>query len=210
MSTVRRATLQTLALENGFLPCPRNYLRRDPARRDGDWLHVRRHEGNVVGCELRTGRPISPIPWILCFIGAGIFLLTAVSSSIYSIYFLSSSIQTTAVVAEIVERKDDEGHVSRTPVYNYEDASGEEFTDRSSTGDGRDFDVGDTIPIRYLKTSPHQSRIDYFAHHWMLPIFMAIFSTLLGGLGFGLRWWRNREQQWANKTLVATGDSAPV
>ena len=167
-------------------------------------------KGMSLGASFRTGRPISPIPWILCFIGAGIFMLSTIGSSIYSIYFLSSSIPTNGVVTEIVERKDDEGHVSRSPVYTYKDASGQNFTDRSSTGDSREFDVGDAIPIRYLKTSPHESRIDYFAHHWMLPIFMAVFSILLGGLGFGLRWWRNREQQWANKTLVATGDSAPV
>jgi hypothetical protein len=161
-------------------------------------------KGMSLGATFRTGRPVSPIPWILCFIGAGIFLLTAVGSSIYSLYFLSSSIQTNAVVTEIVERKDDEGHVSRTPVYTYKDASGEGFTDRSSTGDGREFDIGDTIPIRYLKTSPHQSRIDYFSHHWLLPIFMAIFLILLAGLGFGLRWWRDREEQWANNTLHPT------
>jgi hypothetical protein len=161
-------------------------------------------KGMSLGATFRTGRPVSPIPWIVCFIGAGIFLLATVGSSIYSIYFLTSSIQTSAVVTEIVEQKDSEGRVSRSPVYSYKNASGQDFTDRSSTGDGRDFYVGDTIPIRYLKASPHQSRIDYFGHHWMLPIFLAVFSILLGGLGFGLRWWRNREQQWANKTLHPT------
>jgi Protein of unknown function (DUF3592) len=167
-------------------------------------------KGMSLGATFRTRRPVSPIPWILCFIGAGIFLLTAVGSSIYSIYFLSSSIQTKGLVTEIVERKDDEGHISRTPVYTYKDSSGEDFTDRSSTGDGREFEVGDTIPIRYLKTSPHQSRIDYFSHHWLLPLFMAVSSILLGGLGFGLRWWRDREQQWANKTLHPTAGNVPV
>jgi len=156
-------------------------------------------KGMSLGATFRTGRPVSPIPWILCLIGAGVFLLTAIGSSVYSTYFLASSIQTSAVVTEIVERKNDEGHVSRTPVYTYKDATGEKFTDRSSTGDGREFEVGDTIPIRYLKTSPHQSRIDYFSHHWLLPIFMVIFSLVLSGLGIGLRWWRNREQQWANR-----------
>jgi hypothetical protein len=167
-------------------------------------------KGMSLGATFRTGRPVSPIPWILCFIGAGVFLLISVGSSIYSIYFLSSSIQTSAIVTEIVERKDDEGHVSRTPVYTYKDASGEEFTDRSSTGDGREFAVGDTIPIRYLKASPHQSRIDYFSHHWLLPIFMVLFSLVLIALGIGLRWWRNREQHWANKMLHPTSGNAPV
>lgn len=164
-------------------------------------------KGLTLGATFRTGRPVSPIPWILCFVGSGIFLLTAVGSSIYSLYFLSNSIQTSATVTEIVERKDKDGHLSRTPVYAYKDASGAGFTDRSSTGDGREFEVGDTIPVRYLKHSPHQSRIDYFSQHWFPSIIMTIFSIILSGLGFGLRWWRNREQQWANKTLGTAGDT---
>lgn len=167
-------------------------------------------KGLSLGATFRTGRPVSPMPWILCFVGAGIFLLTAVGSTVYSTYFLANSIQTSAVVTEIIERKDGEGHLSRTPVYAYKDATGEKFTDRSSTSDGREFEVGDTIPIRYLKTSPHQSRIDYFSHHWFLPSFMLIFSLLLSGLGFGLRWWRNREQQWTNERLHSTAGNAPV
>ena len=161
-------------------------------------------KGMSLGAIFRTGRPVSPIPWILCLIGAGTFLLTAVGSSIYSIYFLSSSVQTSAVVQEIVERKDDEGHVSRTPVYTYRDTSGAVFTDRSSTGHGREFIVGDTIPIRYLESSPHQSRIDYFSHHWILPIFMLVASIALAGVALGLRWWHSKEKQWANKSEMAT------
>ncbi len=164
-------------------------------------------KGMTLGARFQTGRPVSPIPWIVCFVGSGIFLLAAVSSSIYSIYFLASSVQAKATITEIIERKDDEGRMSRTPVYSYANATGERFTDRSSTGDGREFEVGDVIPIRYLNHSPHQSRIDYFSHHWILPLCMAAFSIALAGLGFGLRWWRNREQQWANKSLAVSGGS---
>lgn len=164
-------------------------------------------KGMTLGATFRTGRPVSPIPWMLCFIGSGVFLLTAVGASIYSIYFLTNSIQTKAIITEIVERKDGEGHLSRTPVYAYKDSSGKEFTDRSATGDGREYQIGDAIPIRYLKSSPHESRIDYFAYHWFLPIFMVISSVVLGGLGFGFRWWRNREQQWANKSVLVTAST---
>ena len=69
-------------------------------------------KGMTLGATFRTGRPVSPIPWILCFIGSGVFLLSAFGSSIYSIYFLTSSIQTKAIITEIVERKDGEGHLS--------------------------------------------------------------------------------------------------
>jgi hypothetical protein len=165
-------------------------------------------KGMSLGASFRTGRTVSPIPWILCFIGSGIFLLTAITSSIYSIYFLANSIQTVAMVTEIIEQKDHEGNVSRSPIYTYVNATDQKFTDRSSTGDGRDFEVGDVILIRYLANSPHQSRIDYFSHHWLLPIIMAAFSIALGGLGFGLRWWRGREQQWSNKPWESDADEA--
>ena len=158
-------------------------------------------KGMTLGASFRTGRPVSPIQWIMCFIGSGIFLLMAVGSSVYSIYFLTSSAESTAVVMEIVEQKDDEGYVSRTPVYAYKDVEGKGYTERSSSSGGREFEVGDVIPIRYLKNSPHQSRIDYFSQHWLLPIIMTVSSMFLVGLGFGLRWWRNREQEWANKQV---------
>lgn len=158
-------------------------------------------KGMSLDGHFRTGRPVSALPWILCFIGSGVFLLAAIGSSIYSIHFLANSVQTEAMVTEIVERKDDEGRVRRTPVYSYTDASGTTFTDRSATSDGREFAIGDTIPVRYLKISPHQSRIDYFSHHWLLPLLMAMCSVGLGGLGFGLRWWHDKEQQWANKCM---------
>ncbi|MDP4624874.1 MAG: DUF3592 domain-containing protein [Akkermansiaceae bacterium] len=150
-------------------------------------------KGMTLGAQFQTGRPVSPVPWILCYVGAGVFLLAAVTSSVYSIYFLASSMQTEATVTEIIERKDDEGHVSRNPVYSYVNEKGKSFSDRSSTGGGREYEVGDVIPIRFLTDSPHQSRIDYFSHHWLLPILMGCFSVALGGLGFGLRWWRERE-----------------
>lgn len=166
-------------------------------------------KGMTLGARFRTGRPVSPIPWILCLIGSGIFLLTSIGSSIYSIYFLASSVQTKATVTEVIESKDNEGYVSRSPVYAYKSAAGQGFSDRSSTGDGRVFRVGDVIPIRYLKESPHQSRIDYFSHHWLLPLSTAVVSIALAGLGFGWRWWRKREQEWAHKRIVGGSESVP-
>jgi hypothetical protein len=166
-------------------------------------------KGMSLGAHFRTGKPVSPIPWILCAIGSGIFLLVAIGTSIYTVYFLSGSLPSAATITEIIERKDDEGNTSFSPVYSYSLPDGQSFTDRSSMSDGRDYQVGDTIPIRYLKSSPHQSRIDYFAHHWFLPIFMTVFSVALAAAAVGLRWWRKREQKWANKRMEINGSPAP-
>lgn len=161
-------------------------------------------KGMSLGAHCQTGRPVSPMPWILCATGSGICLLVAVGTSIYTLYLLSSSHTAEAKITDIVERKDDEGHTSYSTVYSYALPDGESFTDRSSMSDGRVYQVGDTVPIRYLKSSPHQSRIDYFSHHWFLPIFMIVLSLGLAAVAVGLRWWREKEQRWANSAWRAT------
>ncbi|MDR0353917.1 MAG: DUF3592 domain-containing protein [Opitutaceae bacterium] len=159
-------------------------------------------KGMSLGAHFQTNRPISPIPWILCATGSGISLLVAIGTSIYTLYFLTGSTPATATITEIIERKNDEGNTSYSSVYSYALPDGQKFTDRSSMSDGREYQVGDTIPIRYLVSSPHQSRIDYFAHHWSLPIFMIVVSLGLAAVALGLRWWREKEQQWANHGLT--------
>jgi hypothetical protein len=160
-------------------------------------------KGLAMGARCRTDRPLSPLPWIICLVASGIFLLAAIGSTIYSIYFLTNSTPAKATITKIVTQKNEEGHVSHTPVYTYKNSVGEEFTDRSHSGDGSGWEAGDTIPIRYLENAPNQSRIDSFSHHWLLPIVMAIFSLLLGTASFGFRWWRKKELQEANKRLLA-------
>lgn len=165
-------------------------------------------KGMSLGARFRSGRPVSPIAWLMCFIGSGILLLVAIGTSIYSGYFLANSSQADGVVMEIIQHKDEDGDVSYYPAYSYSDASGKEFQGRSSMGSGPEYQVGDSIPIRYLKKFPHESRIDYFSHHWALPIIMSVLSIALIALGFCLRWWRRREQEWANKALHTNPNSA--
>ena len=153
-------------------------------------------KGLSLGMHFRTDRPVSPIPWILCAVGAGMFLLVAIGTSIYSLYFLSSSVPTEATITEIIERENDDGSKSYSPVYTYTLPDGQSFTERSTVSDGRRFQVGDTVPIRYLKASPHQSRMDYFMHHWFLPILLGCMSVGLGAVAAALRWWREKEQRW--------------
>lgn len=162
-------------------------------------------KGLVLGARFRTGRPASPLPWILCFVASGGFLLAAAATTVYSTWFLSAGIRTTATVNEIIERKDDDGKVSRTTRYTYRDSAGTSHTGETSLSGGRPSAAGDAIPVRYLRDSPGKSRIDTFLHHWFAPIFLAGWSIFAWALGIGLRWWRGREQQWAEKRLLAAG-----
>ena len=147
--------------------------------------------GVTVG--LRTAikavrQPATPLPAVLCSICAGVTLLAAIGTSVYSTYFLFGSLPTNATVIDVREQKDSEGHVSRFPVYRYTDASGTEHRDTTSSSDGREFAVGDIIPVRYLRSSPAESRIDYFSYHWLLPIFLAASSVVTAAIGAALYW----------------------
>lgn len=109
---------------------------------------------------------------------AALCLMVAVGSAAYTIYFLSGSRATTATLVRIVETKNDEDEIVRTPVYRYE-VDGLRYEDRPSGSDGRKFAIGDEIPIRYLQSRPHESRIDYWGYHWALSVIM-----LIAAIGF--------------------------
>jgi hypothetical protein len=133
-------------------------------------------------------KPANPVPGFLFMIGGAIAMISSFSAIAYSIYFLSNSQMTKATVVEIREKKDDDGAISRYPVYEYFISDGQEFTDTASMSAGREFVVGDMIPIRYLATSPQNSRIDYFAYHWSLSIILGIGAMALTFVGLVLNW----------------------
>ncbi|MDR0902517.1 MAG: DUF3592 domain-containing protein [Opitutaceae bacterium] len=141
----------------------------------------------------------SVLPWMLCFTGAGILFFGAICSACYSWYFLSNSIQTEATVTRFVEEKQSDGHVNMTFVYQYLDAKGKTHEDRPNGDSGRMFQVGDKIPIRYLKNNPRESRLDYTFYHWGLTVILLVVSPGLLALGAGLRWWQKNRQKKADQ-----------
>jgi len=166
--------------------------------------------GVALGARFQSGRPASPLWWILCFVLAGVFLLVSIGTSIYSIYFIANSLPAQATVIRIDETKDDDGNIFHKPVYTYTTKTGETFTDRTSMSDGREYQIGDIIPIRYLSSSPQESRINYFFHIWFIPIFFGGFFVAMAGVGAGLRWWQNKEQQWAYKRMQSLVSPSPT
>jgi hypothetical protein len=110
---------------------------------------------------------------------AGLCLLIAIGSASYSAFFIARSKSTNATVINVIEKKDKDGDIWHYPSYEYYLPSGERMEDRAGIGDGRKYTVGDKFAIRYLIESPHESRIDYFSHHWGLSIFMAAASLFL-------------------------------
>jgi hypothetical protein len=133
-------------------------------------------------------RPPSPLGGIFCLVGAGAMLLLAIGTTAYSVHFLAASTPTEGVVVEVRESKDKDGDISRSPVYRFHDASGHEFTSSSHLSDGTPYAIGDKLRIRYLASSPGDSRIDSFDNHWFLPLFSAWVAVVMAVVGGILRW----------------------
>ena len=122
--------------------------------------------------------PGSPLPIHLFKAGSLVCLIACIGSIIYSSYFLSNSLQTTAVITEIVEHTDSEGAKTFNSLYTYKDHLGQTHTSSSNFGDGREFPTGHKINIRYIESNPYRSQIDTFAAAWFLPIFSAFASLI--------------------------------
>jgi hypothetical protein len=133
-------------------------------------------------------KPPSPLPFIFCGIGSVASLVCAVAAIAYSIYFIKSSQPATATIVELRESRDKDGNLTIYPIYEYSDTNGNKYQDTPNMSDGRRFVVGSQIPVRFLRSSPSESRIDYFSYHWLLPILMAFFSAGLAAASFVLRW----------------------
>jgi ABC-type Na+ efflux pump permease subunit len=133
-------------------------------------------------------KPPSPMPFIFCAIGSAVLLVFAVVALGYSIYFINSSQPTMATVISIRESKDKNGNVTTYPIYEYSDAAGTKHQDTPNMSGGRTFIVGSQIPVRFLRTSPAESRIDFFAYHWLTPAMLAFLSVVLAAVSVALRW----------------------
>ncbi|MDB4354157.1 DUF3592 domain-containing protein [Akkermansiaceae bacterium] len=162
------------------------------------------NKGMKLGQNFGNQRPPSPLPPMICATIAALLLLGATGTAIYSLYFLSNSAQTTATVTHFIERKDEEGNTSYSTAYYYSTSAEETFEDRSMLGDAEDYQVGDEITVRYLIKSPHRSKIDRFVNHWGLPLTLTAFGVLLGITAIFLKWWRKKEQHWANQHMAKT------
>lgn len=82
-------------------------------------------------------------------------------------------------------------------VFNYTNASGNNFTQREAFGSfPPDVKPGGTVPVLYDAAAPGHALVDSFASLWTGPIFITGFPVLFGGV-FGLVWWlRSRWSQY--------------
>ena len=138
--------------------------------------------------------PKSPIPWILSFAGSGISLIICFCCLIYNIYFLSSSQVTIGIVQKVVVEENENGGTFYYPIYEFYDSQQRRYEGKPFSGVGTKFVKGEKLNIRYLSKDPHESRIDNFIYNWMTTLFFAITSILLCALGFGLKWWRDKNK----------------
>ena len=99
---------------------------------------------------------------------------------LYSWYFIANSERTTGTVVELVEKESDsDGYrsISYAPSFQFLDTKGQTIIANSGfSNDPPDYQVGETVPVLYLRSAPKRARIDVFVEHWFFPI-------IFGGLG---------------------------
>lgn len=137
--------------------------------------------------------PASPLPIYIFKAVSAVCLILSIGSVVYSSYFLSNSMQTTAIVTEIAEHTDSEDHKTFTSLYTYKDHLNQNHTSSSNSGDGRGTPIGHKLNIRYIEKHPHRSQVDTFAAAWSLPIIFALLSLITSLISHGLKIKRNHE-----------------
>ncbi len=125
-------------------------------------------------------------------LGSVICLVISIASTAYTCFFLSRSRVATATVIALTERKTEDNETVISPLYQY-DVNGVRYTDRPTGSDGREFSVGDQIPIRYRLDRPHESRIDYWGYHWDIPVFALCAAIVLAAWAAILRIGRRKK-----------------
>jgi hypothetical protein len=123
----------------------------------------------------------------LCLFG---FLYTAASE----IAFLRHAAEMDGQVVGLPDRATDQ------PIFLYEFPAGTVRRSRSLGGSSSDqYLNGDRVPIYVDARDPESAQIRRFDHQWLLPLTLAVFAFLFGGIGYGFlgyrRWRRGLDQR---------------
>ena len=122
--------------------------------------------------------------YLICWFGAGVFVLAGIMVSIDSVYFIINSKKDIATIVDITKRKDKDNNVHDYLIYQYKLPNGLIKKSESKIGFGENiYKIKDKIPIRYSLKSTDISRIDSFANNWGLALVMFGASIVAGILG---------------------------
>jgi hypothetical protein len=113
---------------------------------------------------------------------------------IHSAIFEHRSVVTSGTITELVPTRVDDGYVTLCPQFRFSTDDGTRYLHTSnSCSDPSGFEVGQAIPVRYLRGDPDSARIDTFWQTWALSAGFGIAAVVTGGVGlFGLTYVRKR------------------
>ena len=115
----------------------------------------------------------------ICFGIAGVLLLIALATSIYSTILLTTGIQTIGVITELRLSHDKDGDELFAPTFRFVDRTGATNSiDSTLYSSPRRYHVGETVPVIYRASNPKSARINNFAEHWFVPLITAAFATV--------------------------------
>jgi hypothetical protein len=115
----------------------------------------------------------------ICFGIAGVLLLIAITTSIYSTILLTTGIQTVGVITELRLSHDKDGDEMFAPTFRFVDQTGAtNFIDSTLYSSPRRYRVGQTVPVIYRALNSKTARINNFAEHWFVPLITAAFAAV--------------------------------
>ena len=131
-----------------------------------------------------TRHPV--VGWVIAVLG-GLGLLTAFGLWVHTLQFTHSALHTSGKVIAMHGSSSSKGGRTYAPKFRFRDAAGIERVVTSSIYQPRGaFQVGDTVPVLYLRDSPETARIDSFQQMWGAPTTVGQISIvpLLIGVAF--------------------------
>lgn len=118
-----------------------------------------------------------------------VFGLVAVGFSLNTLLFVERSTQTEGTVIGLDQHPDDNGSVSFSPVFEFVTDRGQIVTLHSNVSSNPSgFEIGDKVPVRYVKSNPSSARISTFFQTWAFEIIFAIFGAAMSLVGLFFRW----------------------
>ncbi len=118
-----------------------------------------------------------------------VFGIVAVGFAVNTVVFISSSARTTGTVTAMEQHQDGDGAISFSPEFKFVAGDGStQLVHSNSSSNPPGFEVGESVPVRYVKSNPSSARIATFGQTWPFAAAFALVSFAMGLFGLFFRW----------------------
>lgn len=126
---------------------------------------------------------------VALFIGS-----TAAFFAVQQYQFSQTAVKATGTVVELVRHVSNKGGVSYYPIISFTDSTGNKVEFKSDVSSD-DSQIGSSVPVVYDPLASQTAYVDNFMGRWFLPVFMAGFAVVFGGVGAGTAYVRYRRRK---------------